>query len=270
MIVAGEKVPTGASIVTWRDAAGYDGYAGGPGLPRAPAGVSNGAPPIRDRAALRGIVDQIVLHYDACGLSRLCFAALRARGLSVHFLVDADGTVYQTLDVREKALHATAANDRSIGIEIANIGAYPPADAAVLEEWYWRDATGETVLRVPPDLGAAGFRVPGFVGRPARPEPVRGVVQGRELVQYDFTREQYAALVRLVAALCREFPLVRCEYPREPDGRVVTHKLGDAELLRYRGLLGHCHVQNNKVDPGPAFAWPEFVAAVRKQIAANR
>ncbi|MEM9559092.1 MAG: N-acetylmuramoyl-L-alanine amidase, partial [Planctomycetota bacterium] len=37
-----------------------------------------------------------------------------------------DGTIYQTLDVTERAWHATKANSRSVGIEIAQIGAYPP------------------------------------------------------------------------------------------------------------------------------------------------
>lgn len=71
-------------------------------------------------------VDQFVIHYDACGLSQTCFDLLQdQRDLSVHFMLDLDGTIYQTLDVKERAWHATIANTRAIGIEIANVGAYP-------------------------------------------------------------------------------------------------------------------------------------------------
>ena len=72
---------------------------------------------------LREVVDQFVLHYDAAGSSRRCFEILQEqRKLSVHFLLDVDGTIYQTLDLRDQAWHATKSNPRSIGVEIANLG----------------------------------------------------------------------------------------------------------------------------------------------------
>ena len=39
--------------------------------------------------------------------------------VSAHFVIDRDGTVYQLLDIRETAWHASAVNARSIGIEHA-------------------------------------------------------------------------------------------------------------------------------------------------------
>ena len=61
---------------------------------------------------LQQVVDQFVLHYDVCGLSKICFNVLHDhRGLSIHFMVDIDGTIYQTLDLRERAYHATIANN---------------------------------------------------------------------------------------------------------------------------------------------------------------
>ena len=48
-------------------------------------------------------------------------------------VLDVDGTIYQTLDVRETCWHATKANPRSIGVEIAQIGAWPPENTAALE-----------------------------------------------------------------------------------------------------------------------------------------
>ena len=48
---------------------------------------------------LQQVVDQFVIHFDVCGTSRRCFEVLQdKRGLSVHFMLDIDGTIYQTLD----------------------------------------------------------------------------------------------------------------------------------------------------------------------------
>src|SRR5690606_27046607 len=86
-----------------------------------------------DLPLLQQVVDQVVIHYDGSGTSRRCFETLHdRRGLSAHFLLDVDGTIHQTLDLKERAWHAGVANDRSIGIEIANVGAHPPGDDQIL------------------------------------------------------------------------------------------------------------------------------------------
>jgi N-acetyl-anhydromuramyl-L-alanine amidase AmpD len=181
-------------------------------------------------------------------------------------MLDLDGTIYQTLDLKERAWHATTSNTRSIGIEIANVGAYPPAEKSPLEEWYQPDASGQLRVVIPAGLGEGGIRTAGFVARPARPEPVTGVVQGRELVQYDFTPQQYTALIKLTATLCKVFPKLKCDYPRDGQGRLVPHKLPDDGLEKYQGVLGHFHVQTNKVDPGPAFQWDTVVLGARQLL----
>jgi N-acetyl-anhydromuramyl-L-alanine amidase AmpD len=119
---------------------------------------------------------------------------------------------------------------------------------------------------VPPRFGESGILTPNFIARPARKEPVLGPVQGRPLQQYDFTPEQYAALVKLTATLCKVFPNIRCDYPRGADGKLLTSKLPDDELNRYQGILGHYHVQTNKVDPGPAFQWEHVIAGAKKLL----
>jgi N-acetyl-anhydromuramyl-L-alanine amidase AmpD len=40
--------------------------------------------------------------------------------------------------------------------------------------------------------------------------------------------------------------------------------LEDDALRAFRGVLGHFHVQTNKIDPGPAFDWEGVAARVRK------
>lgn len=287
IVVCGQLVHVGAPVVLWLDPGGYDAYRierrFEPGImPKKPVSSQparygslrrNLPPEIEQQVREHGwsvdllarCVDQFVMHYDVCGTSRRCFQVLHdVRGLSVHFMLDVDGTIYQTLDLKERAWHAGIANDRSIGIEIANIGAYE--DMTVLRTWYARDLCGRTYIRFPPSLRPLGIRTPGFVARPARNDPVVGVIQGRRLIQYDFTPQQYASLARLVAAVHRVLPKIRLEYPRNPDGSLRTTVLSREDLDRYSGLLGHWHVSRHKVDPGPAFDWERLIREAKREL----
>jgi N-acetyl-anhydromuramyl-L-alanine amidase AmpD len=220
-----------------------------------------------DLPLLQRVVDQFVIHFDVCGVSRQCFNVLHDhRDLSVHFMLDLDGTLYQTLDLKERAWHATTSNGRSIGIEIANMGAYSSEDAGTLKKWYTKDADGKVRITIPESLGDGGIRTKGFVGHPARPEPVHGNIQGDDLVQYDFTPEQYRALTRLTATLCKVFPKIKCEYPKDASGKLIPRKLGDEQLDAYQGVMGHYHVQTNKNDPGPAFQWDKVIGGARRLL----
>lgn len=296
LVACGRLFHTGTPVVLWTDPGGYDGYRVERRFsPLAAADwessrdeVSALDTPNRyglrreglseaDLEQVRGggwrlgqlqaVVDQFVIHYDATGTSRRCFEVLHdRRGLSVHFLLDVDGTIYQTLDLKERAWHATTSNSRSVGIEIAHPGAVPLTQTNRLSPWYTHDSDGLR-LQFPATLGPPGIRTPDFVGRPARPDLIVGTVQGTPLAQYDFTPEQYRALARLTAALCRVFPRIPCDVPRDADGAVMTRKLPDDQLRAYRGLLGHLHIQENKVDPGPAFQWEGLVRESRRLLA---
>lgn len=293
IMVAGQLFHTGTPVVLWTDPGGYDGYrverrfapwdqsdwdssrAEQPNLTtpnryglRRVGLDTNQLERVRGGgwtlAELQSVVDQFVLHYDACGTSRRCFEVLHdQRGLSVHFMLDVDGTIYQTLDLKERAWHATTSNSRAVGIEIAGIGAVPPEQRQALDPWYARDAAGVNLV-FPEWIGDPGVRTPGFVGHPARPELISGKIQEEELVQYDFTPQQYTALARLTATLCQVFPNLPCDYPRDSEGRLVARQLSEDTLAAYRGLLGHYHIQTNKVDPGPAFQWERLITEAQK------
>jgi N-acetyl-anhydromuramyl-L-alanine amidase AmpD len=218
-----------------------------------------------DLKLLQDKVDQFVIHYDVCGTSRQCFNILHDhRGLSVHFMLDVDGTIYQTLDVKERAWHATKANSRSVGIEIANIGAYPPDRSSVLDQWYRKDPDGRTRMVLPAWMKHEWIRTPNFIPRPIRNEPVIGQIQGREYKMYDLTPQQYDSLIKLTAALCKTLPKIRCDYPRDQNGKLIPHVLTDEQFEQYQGVLGHFHVQADKQDPGPAFQWDRVIDGARK------
>jgi N-acetylmuramoyl-L-alanine amidase len=275
IIVAGQPFHTGTRVVTWREPGGFNAYDFVPtpqagkenhGQRRLATDESVPAPKVWDLATLQGIVDQFVLHYDSEGFSYRTFPILQKRGLSAHFLLDVDGTLYQTLDLRERAYHATVANSRAIGIEIANPGAYAPAATKELEAWYETETAGgirQLITEKDRVLTA------GFVARPDRASVVVGKVNGEVLHQYDFTPEQYGALIKLTATLHRIFPRMALDYPRDPDGRLLMKKLSDENWEKFRGVLGHFHIQANKVDPGPAFQWDRIIEGAREIDAQN-
>jgi N-acetylmuramoyl-L-alanine amidase len=293
IVVAGQFFHTGTPVVLWMDPGGYDAYRverrfspydesdwksseTNLSSPRTPNRYtirdqnlsSNEIERIRgggwDLPTLQSNVDQFVLHFDVAGISRNCFKTLQdVRDLSVHFMLDLDGTLYQTLDLKERARHATISNNRSVGIEIANMGGYGSSEKSPLAKWYEKEADGRTIITIPSAVGPSPERITNFVGRPARREMIKGEVQGHELSQYDFTPQQYRALVRLTATLCTVFPRITCDYPREADGKLMTHKLPDQELKEYHGVLGHYHIQTNKVDPGPALQWDYVIGEAR-------
>jgi len=297
IIVCGKYFHTGTPVVLWTDEKGYDAYR----VDRrfVPYARSSWAATTQDTKEityparyntrktastqeaeevrgggwplplLKQKIDQFVLHYDADGTSMLCFKTLHdERGLSVHFLLDLDGTIYQTLDLKERAWHAAEANDRSIGIEIANIGAYPlAASTGVLGEWYKRLPDGTSVISLPTQLGDGGLRNPKANLSPARNDPVYGFVQHIKYRQYDFTPQQYQALAKLTATLCTIFPNIKCDYPRDGNGRLVTHALSKEQLDDYKGILGHYHVTAVKQDPGPAFQWDRLITSAQADMA---
>lgn len=267
IMVCGRLFHTGTRVVLWTDPGGYDAYrvekrfAPLDQPATSPTDVSGSRYGLRhdsltpdelqrvrgggwDLPLLRRVVDQFVIHYDAVGSSRDCFEILHdKRGLSVHFMLDTDGTIYQTLDVKERAWHATISNDRSVGIEIAHVGALPSDDPQV---------THDPSQKPSPEMFRGMFRGK-FRGM------FRGVIQGQDLVQSPYTDAQYRALARLTAALCAVLPRIKCDYPRDADGQLVRHKLDDETLRNYHGLLGHYHIQTNKIDPGPAFDWDRLI-----------
>jgi N-acetylmuramoyl-L-alanine amidase len=294
IVVAGQFFHTGTPVVLWMDEGGYDAYRvekrfksydeslwevtkddvdspnryslrykGEHFTPEQLEQIKSGGWPLD---VLQDTVDQFVLHYDVCGTSRRCFSVLHDhRTLSVHFMLDIDGTIYQTLDLKERAWHAGKSNDRSVGIEIANMGAYKPDNMKVLDQWYETQDDGSVKLTLPESRGDGGIRHPDQVTGPIRPEPVVGTLNGREVKQYDLTTEQYEALIKLTAALTKVFPKIKNDYPRDENGDLIPGTLSDEQFAEFQGLIGHYHIKTSKIDPGPAFQWDYLVEEVEKE-----
>jgi N-acetylmuramoyl-L-alanine amidase len=298
IVVCGQLFHTTTNVVLWTDPGGYDAYRveprfgpeGGPVDRKTKPDLSKSGPGWRrhydlrrrglspaeieharggwDIPSLQRVVDQFVIHFDAVGTSRSCFQVLQdERGLSVHFMLDLDGTIYQTLDLKESAWHATIANGRSIGIEVANIGAFPLKDRERIDRWYKPGIDGKIRVVHPGTSQPLKLDTSDFELKPSREDLIVGTIQGQELQQFDFTPQQYEALAKLTATLCTIFPKIRCDYPRDASGALRREKLPNPDYEAYQGILGHFHVQANKVDPGPAFQWDRLIDSSRKLMA---
>ena len=248
IVVAGQSFDVGRPVVLWNEPEGFDGYATSCIEPRAIASspccreskrryADRKGMQGRSLASLKAVVRQVVLHLDGCVNSRSCFHSMHDMptvngkcGLSAHFMIDADGTIYQTLDLLESAWHAEQANPISVGIEICNRG----------------DASRNELDRLPRDY---------------RTRPVKDVViNGHLFHAFDFRPEQYASVLALNRVLVRLFPLVRPVYP-ERDGKPLLETLKDP--MSFNGIVGHLHVdkQQHKWDPG-AFDWLRLKSAL--------
>ena len=198
LIIAGERVSVPFPVVTWDRPDGLSFYEQGGW---------------RRRRDLSGTpVDLFVLHWDGCTSAHQCFHVLIERGLSVHLLLDGDGTVYQTLDLLEaSAWHAGRVNERSVGVEIQN--------PVKLHRNQWQ---------TPPRSVIEEARV-----------HTSGAWQ-----HLDFYDVQKRRAVQLAEVLCEQLPIPRA---LPMDGSHVTRSLAPS---RFRGVCGHYHVSRTKPDPG--------------------
>jgi len=160
-----------------------------------------------------------VTHWDVCLSARSCFDILEKRGLSVHFLIDNDGTIYQIMDCNDIGWHSgnRKVNDTSIGVEISN--AYYPK----YQEVYRRKGFG------------------------ARPILKNVSVHGKELKPflgfYPVQIEAFKALAKTLNKIY-DIPLT---VPMENDTLVETiyNKVQDAT---FKGVVSHYHVTKRKID----------------------
>ncbi len=178
------------------------------------------------------VIRQFMIHHDGCASADMCFSvAQNERGLSVHFLCDNDGTIYQTLDLALEGWHGSELNAASIGVELCNRG-----DAAKEPTYYSKRGQSRDV-------------------KPCR-------VNNHTIKSYDFTKAQYDSMKRLARALLRLLPNLPAEYPQSSPGVQTWNTVGYAGMSRFSGYLGHYHLTDNKWDPGP-FDFKDFCQGIR-------
>jgi len=161
-----------------------------------------------------------VCHWDVCLSSKMCHRVLKQRGISVHFAIDNDGTIYQFMDMNDIAWHAGSRkwNDRSVGVEIAN-GYYLKH-----QSWYKRNGLDE------------------------RPIVKGAKCHGRIMEDFtDFYPEQYEALKALMKAVHNATGMPY-KAPLDRSGKTnttVSKKCADG---KFEGFISHYHLKKSKTD----------------------
>ena len=165
-------------------------------------------------------VRYFVNHWDVCLSSRSCHGVMGKKGLSIHFMIDNDGTIYQTLDIQHAAFHAGSSrtNRASIGVEISN--AYYPK----YQDWYKRNGFGE------------------------RPIIEGARVHGNELEPFtDFYPIQKEALKALWTAV-HEATGVSYETPVNQFGTFSKGYEQEVAHGSFSGFVSHYHISKRKID----------------------
>jgi N-acetyl-anhydromuramyl-L-alanine amidase AmpD len=255
IFIAGTGFDVDARVIRWDQGPGFDAHqprcidpsrACADGVrPFSPRFTASRAIRVAPRPALRGlgkrptlsaaqaVIRQFVIHHDGCPSAASCFDVLHnERGLSCHFLLDNDGTIYQTADLALMAFHAAGFNASSIGVELSNRG----------------DAKRD------PDF---------YRQRRQKREVTTCRIHGHTYLAFDYTRAQYDALKALVRGLVRALPNLPAEYPQESPGYQSWSVLPGVH--GYSGLLGHYHTTARKWDPGP-FDFKKFCQSIRGRM----
>ena len=161
-----------------------------------------------------------VNHWDACLSSRSCQGVLDRRGISVHFLIDNDGTIYQTLDLQHSAWHAGSSrtNRPSVGVEISN--AYYPK----YQNWYKKNGFGERPIV--DDAWVHGEKLDPFTG---------------------FYPQQIEALKALWKAV-HGATGIPYETPLNQFDKTSKNYEQRVAYGNFEGFVSHYHISKNKID----------------------
>jgi len=157
-------------------------------------------------------VDMFVCHFDVCLSSKSCFQVLKERNLSCHFLIDWDGSLYQTMDTKHIGWHAAGANSNSVGVEINNpfYEKYQP-----------------TIVQM---------------GQTERPLINDSIVHGVKLERHlGFNSVQLKALVSLCKSLHKGVGLNL----QTPNSFTVVPEVVNGS---YKGIFHHYNLTKNKID----------------------
>jgi N-acetylmuramoyl-L-alanine amidase len=224
---------------------------------------------------LKKSVYQLIIHYDACYSSHHCHKIMTESAFKgSHFYLDLDGTIYQTCDLYWKTNTAPAddrnGNERAIHVEISNL-----SSEALKSESNWHKVPSDQYRKKKDrwelslsDQWKKQLRTPDFRAYAARGYGKRGYfsrrINGKIIRMWDFTDQQYRALISLCFGLNKLLPKIRLRVPydkkknRTPLDRIYNYST-------FEGILGHAHVQRGEVDgvsckhdPGSAFNWPRL------------
>ena len=162
----------------------------------------------------------IVTHWDAALSADSCYRILKKRGISSHFVIDNDGTIYQMVDTKNVGWHAgiRSVNKASIGIDFSN------AYYTKYQDWYVRRGFGERPI--------------------IENAPVHGRTLDPFLGYYPVQIEAYKALLKGLS----EHYGIKLECPLDEDGELLTTVDDTAAAGDFEGVVAHYHLTRRKKD----------------------
>ena len=173
--------------------------------------------------------DQFVNHWDVCLSAESCARVVNKKGIGIHFCIDNDGTIYQTMDTQKGAWHCgdSYGNKHGIGVEISN------AYYTKYQSWYERHGFGP------------------------RPVVAKGEakVHGRGLKEHlDFYPVQVEALKALWKAihLGLGIPL---QAPVDTEGKPIRGRDPRCNSGEFKGFNHHYHYTTRKIDCAGLDIW---------------
>lgn len=161
-----------------------------------------------------------VNHWDVCLSAESCARVIAKRGISIHFCIDNDGTIFQLMDTQHAAWQAGSRkwNHASIGVEISN------AYYTKYQGWYEKNGFG--------------------------PRPITSDAKCHNSTlkpHLDFYPVQLEALKALWLAIhnATGIPL---ECPTDSKGELVTTVDRRCERGDFKGFINHYNLTKRKID----------------------
>lgn len=183
---------------------------------------------------------QLYIHHTVGGSAESSFRhwLQQLEKVGTAYLIDRDGTIYETFDPRYWAHHLglkhrrnTELNQRSIGIELASEGALI------------RTLTGELTAFDGKKVHRDGY--------------VDNQMPWRGYQYFDaYEPQQMKSLNALVQYLCEQHGIPKKCIEQKDATRF------DEQFYDFNGILGHCNVRPDKTDPHPRFRFDHLQAII--------
>jgi len=258
IVICGKKVDIGTKVILWNDPDGLNAYGRsknvyyiedrktGKKKKEVVSGARfNSRSKISSQPSLnkiRNIVTQFFLHHSGLYRAKDTFNVLHnQRGISCHFILDDDGTIYQTLDMRERAWHAGLNNTIAVGVEIDS-RAYAKSLPKAYDKFHQKRF--------------------GVMPRNKRLDRVNG----DNILGYEYNDAQYNALINLGIGVKDIFPRLwespnkyLIDFPRDQNGDIIKSKLSNP--TKHIGFICHYNSSSSKRDP-IAFDHDRFLRGV--------
>lgn len=184
-----------------------------------------------DYDKLKEKITQFTVHWSVNYRAKSMYYGLKARGLSVNFMIDDDcnedgfATIYQTLPIQ----HAGWSQGTANGISFNQFGS--GVEFALMPQAWEKNMYSESNRKK--------FHVPEH-------ETTIAPIHGTKLKVFLPTKAQMSSLINLIWGYCELFPNVKPYFPKDENGNYITTTIKNAQ--DYKGLLNHYNIKRGKID----------------------